>query len=185
MHRKKNKIFILSIVIILALGNVGCVKMVEGYKKFNIQGFEEFFDIESLENQENYINSGKLDFCARREVLFIPFIKEISDTECAVLVFPYSKKNNSKLILNKVSLTTVEGDVISFTEGYGEIEVLSKWDDSMILVSTFNKSDEWFYNGNNLKLTINASINSENELVETEINYDITIVGYKGTWLQV
>ena len=75
--------------------------------------------------------------------------------------------------------------MISFTEGYGEIEVLSKWDDSMILVSTFNKSDEWFYNGNNLKLTINASINSENELVETEINYDITIVGYKGTWLQV
>lgn len=185
MHGKMSKIFIFFMIITLMLEIVGCAKMVEGYKKFNIEGFEEFFDIKSLEEQEEYINSGKLDSYKREEVLFLPIIKEISDTECVILVFPYSKNVNTNVSLDEVSLTTSEGDVISFTEKYGEIEVLSNWNDSMVLVNTFNKSEEWFYNGNNLTLNINASIRTENECIETEISYHVTIKGYKGTTLQV
>ena len=185
MHGRISKILIICIIIISMLGNVGCAKMVEGYKQFNIKGFEEFFDIESLEEQEEYISSGKLDFYKKEEVLFLPFIKEISDTECAILVFPYSKNSNNKISLDEVSLTTSEGEVLSFTEKYGEIDTLSKWNDSMVLVNTFNKSEEWFYNGNNLTLNIKASIRNGSECVATEISYNVIIKGYKGTTLQV
>lgn len=185
MDGKVSKILIFCITITLMLGNVGCAKMVDGYKKFVIEGFEEFFEYQSLEEQEKQINSGELDFCKREEVLFIPFIKEISDTECAILIFPYSKHVNNKISLDEVSLTTSEGDVICQTKECGEIEVLSKWNDSMVLVDTFNKSEEWFYNGNKLTLNINVSIKSDNECRATEISYNVTIKGYKGTTLQV
>lgn len=55
----------------------------------------------------------------------------------------------------------------------------------MVLVDTFNKSEEWFYNGNKLTLNINVSIKSDNECRATEISYNVTIKGYKGTTLQV
>lgn len=167
------------------LENIGCAKMVDGYKQFDIEGFEKFFDIKSLEEQEEYINSGKLDIYKSEGILFLPFIKEISDTECAILVFPYFKNTNNKIRLDEVSLTTPEGDVISIIKEYGEIKALSKWNDSMVIVNTFNKSEEWFYNGNNLTLNINASISSGNECVAIGISYNVTIRGYKGTTLQV
>lgn len=185
MNGKTSKILVLCIAIILMLGNSGCGRMAEGYKQFNIEGFEAFFDMKSLEEQEKYIDSGNLDFYKREDVLFIAFIKEISDTECAILLFPYSKNIYNKIRLDEVSLTTSEGDVLSFTEEYGEIEALSKWNDSMVLVNTFNKSEEWFYNGNNLTLNINASIGSGDECIATEISYNVTIKGYKGTTFQV
>lgn len=185
MKRKTSKTLVFCIIIALILGNVGCARMVEGYKKFNIEGFEEFFDIKSLEEQEQYIDSGKLDFYKREDVLFIPFIKEISDTECVILLFPYSKNVYDKISLDEVSLTTSEGDILSCTKEYGEIETLSKWNDSMMIVNTFNKSEEWFYNGNDLTLNIGVSISSGDECVATEISYNVTIKGYKGTALQV
>ena len=185
MGRKVSKILIFGIIITLMLGIVGCTKMVDGYKKFIIEGFEEFFEYQSLEEQEKQINSGELDFCKREEVLFIPFIKEISDTECAILIFPYSKNINKKISLDEVSLATCGGDDICHTKEYGEIEVFSKWNDSMVLVDTFNKSEEWFYNGNKLTLNIRVSIKSENKCNVTEISYKVTIKGYKGTTLQV
>lgn len=172
-------------VLILVLVNAGCTKMVEGYKKFHIQQFEEFFNLKSLEKQEEYIASGKLDLYEREEVLFIPFIKEVSETECALLLFVYSQNINNKVILNEVSLVTDKEDVISFTQGFEDIEVLSKWNDSMTLINVFKKSDEWFYNGNDLILNIDASIIKENSLVETYITYDVVIEGYKGTSVQV
>ena len=185
MHRLNNKWIVGIIVIILILVDVGCVAMVEGYKEFHIREFEDFFNTKTLEEKKEYIDSGKLDICNKEEILLIPFVKEVSETECAILLSPYSQNVNSKVILNEVSLTTAEGEVISFTKDFGEIEVLSQWKESMTIVNVFNKSDSWFYNGNNLKLIINMTIQKEDDIVETEVTYDITIEGYRGTSIQV
>lgn len=182
---KKSKISILVFVVIWLLGNSGCVKMVDSYKKFNIEGFEEFFDINSSEEQQRYINSGKLDSYKREEILFIPFIKESNDTECVILILPYSQKANNRVKLEEVTLMTAEGDIICFTEEYGEIEVFSEWSDTMVLIDEFEKSEKWFYDEKELVLNIKANIINEKNCIPTEIFYNVTIRGYRGTTLQV
>lgn len=55
----------------------------------------------------------------------------------------------------------------------------------MLIINTFIKSEEWFYSGNNLTLNIKAGIRTGDACVTTEISYDVTMKGYKGTTFQV
>jgi hypothetical protein len=98
---------------------------------------------------------------------------------------PFSKSINSKIILDEVILITSEGEMVSCTEEYGEIVISSKWNDSMILVDTFNKSEKWFYDGKKLLLNITIRMKNGDEWIETELSYNVTIKGYKGTRFQV
>ncbi len=182
--KKKIKILFLGIVIILVLGNASCFKLVDGPMIFHIEGFEEFFEIVSSEEIDAYINAGKLDDYKREEILLIPFIKESGD-ECVILLQPYSKIANYTINIAQISLTTSEGDIISYIEEYGDVETLSKWKDSMLIVSRFNKSEEWFYNGNNLILHIKASVKKGNQWIPVDISYNMTLIRYKGPAWQV
>mgnify|MGYP006974354597 CR=1 FL=1 len=98
------KILIFSIVIALVVWSFKSCMLADGYTKFPIEGFEKFYDLESPEAQERYINSGKLDFSKKEDVVFLPFIKEGSETECTILLNLYSKDTNTKVTLDKVSI---------------------------------------------------------------------------------
>lgn len=174
------KVLIFSLILTMVLGNIGCTTLGEGYTKFNIEGFEEFFNIKSNEAKEDYIDSGQLDAFERENVIFIPFIKEISYTECGILLFAYSENSQQKICLDEVTFSMSDGSIISSIDEYGEIEASSKWDSSMLLVSKVPKSEEWFYLGNNLALHIVASIHNGEEWVPTELTYKVFITEYKG-----
>jgi hypothetical protein len=176
---------IASIIVILMLCSVGCTGMVEGYNLFIIDGFEEFFEYQSSEEREELISSGELDCFKKEDIILIPYIKEISHTECALLLFAYSKNTNRTIKIEEVSLVTNDGNAVCQSDESIEIEVLSKWNNSMAVVETFEKSEKWLYNGNGLTLKIQISINKEIECKTAEFFYQITIKGFKGTKFQV
>ena len=55
----------------------------------------------------------------------------------------------------------------------------------MMVINEFNKSEEWFYGGNNLMLRIKASINKKNQWIPVDISYDVTLTQYRGPSWQV
>ena len=185
MIENLNKIFVIGIIVILMLCSVGCTGMVEGYNLFIIDGFEEFFEYQSSEEREELISSGELDCFKKEDIILIPYIKEISHTECALLLFAYSKNTNRTIKIEEVSLVTNDGNAVCQSDESIEIEVLSKWNNSMAVVETFEKSEKWLYNGNGLTLKIQININKEIECKTAEFFYQITIKGFKGTKFQV
>ncbi len=180
----KIKILILGIIIILFFRSAGCFKLVDGPMKFHIEGLEEFFELDSSEESDEYIKEGRLDAYKREGILLIPFIKEHGDG-CIILLQPYSTDSDYTISIEEISLTTSEGDIISYIEEYGDVVTLSKWSDSMILVNEFNKSEEWFYSGNDLVLYISASVKKGEQRIPIEITYNVTTMLYRGPVWQV
>ena len=180
----KIKILFLALIIIVFFKNAGCFKLVDGYKKFHIKGFEEFDEITSEEEADEYIKEGRLDAYKREEILLIPFIKESGDG-CVILLQPYSTDSNYIIKIGEVLLTSSDGETISYTEEYGDVATVSKWKSQMMVINEFNKSEEWFYGGNNLMLRIKASINKKNQWIPVDISYDVTLTQYRGPSWQV
>lgn len=185
MYRKFIKILIFAIAIAFVVWSFKSCMLVDGYTKFPIEGFEEFYDLESPEVREKYINSGQLDFSKKEDVYFLPFIKEGIEEECIILLNLYSEDTDNKVTLDKISLVDSNGDVIALNEEYGEAEVLSEWSSSMSVVDTFQKSEDWFYSGNNLTLHIEATITNGNKSTKAEFSYNASIVKYRGPAWQV
>lgn len=182
--KKKIKILFLGIVIILVFRNASCFKLVDGPMKFHIEGFEEFFDLESPNERDEYINEGKLDAYKREGIILIPFIKESVDG-CVILLQPYSTDSDYTIEIGEVLLTSVDGKVISYKEDYGNVVTVSKWKSQMMVVNEFKTSEEWFYNGNNLILHIKASVKKGNQWIPVDISYNMTLIRYKGPAWQV
>ena len=185
MNHMLKKAMIICAFILLLIICVGCVGLTEGYKKFNIKGFEDFFSISSVQEKEEYLDSGLLDFSKKNDIFLVPFLKESSHEECVLLLTAYSKNAKNKISLDKVTISTKDDIEISCIEEFGELEVLSDWSETMTLIASFKKSEEWFYDENELIVNIDATISNEESSTKAHFIYNVSIVGYKGPEFQV
>ncbi len=179
---KKINLFVLLVCILVL--PAGCF-MVDGPKKFHFDAFREFFELETVEERDEYLESGQLDTFKSNDVLIIPFIKECNHEECIFLLTAYSKEEQKEVLIQKATLATTDGDVIFQTDEPKELSVLLQWESQMTPIHTFEKEDEWFYHGNNLVLTIQAVITTDGVSNSVECSYPLTIIGYKGPSWQV
>lgn len=55
----------------------------------------------------------------------------------------------------------------------------------MQLICTFDKSSDWFFDGNSIVLHVQVSMNKGDSIATKSIDYNVHIKEYRGTSLQV
>lgn len=180
----RNNVWTIIIMCVLILCMfMGCGQRVKGYTSFSIDEYDEFFDLVSDSDRENYIRKGNLDFSKIQDVILVPFVKETTHTECAIFLYGYSLNVNRTVQVNYVMLTAPNGAVIC--EDIPTEQEMS-WEpatDSMtkgiLWLQTFEKDSSWFYNDSKLHLSIELVVEGEPKVM----SYEISLIGHTSVLL--
>lgn len=176
---KKRKFRFLSFLVVAAI-LAGCGKVVESSMVFSISQFTEFLSITTAEGKENYIAEGKLDTAKTGELVFVPFVKEVSHDECYLVVYVYFSDAAQFVSVDTISLLSQDGAMIYSNESsIDEIKITQLTDTfskGTISIGTFPKSENWFWDGNILNLSFTCSVMDQNELINNSASYEVTLM---------
>ena len=176
---------LIFVILIIGINLSGCLQNVEGYTKFSILEYNGFDEIDSNEQKKTYLETTDLENVTVNSVTFVPFIKEISDSECALLMNAYTSKSLDKVFLEKITITSSDNiEVFVMDEPIG-LECINEWTDKMNLIGKLLKDNIWFYDGNRLTLTVLVCVKENDESWTEEINFNILLETYSGPSWQV
>ena len=174
---------ILIMCVLVSCMFIGCGQRVKGYTSFSIDEYDEFIDLVSDSDKEDYLRKGSLDSSKIQDVILVPFIKETTHTECAIFLYGYSLNENRTVQVNYVMLTASDGTVIC--ENIPTEQEMS-WEsatDSMtrgvLRLQTFEKDDSWFYHDSKLHLSIEIVVEGEPSVM----SHEITLIGHTSVLL--
>ena len=182
---KIKKLILISLILIIGINLSSCFQNVEGYTKFSILEYNDFFKIETNEEKKMYLENEDLQNFAVNGVALVPFIKEISDSECALLMNAYTSKMLDSVSLERVVIVLSDDTEVFVTNEPVVLECINDWTDKMNLIGKFLKDDSWFYDGNRLTLKVLVHVKENDKSWTEEIVFNILLETYSGPAWQV